>query len=172
MRSFMIRGGRVFAVGACLTVFFSALSTEVAARRPPPRPKHSGRIVFIDDNREQAIYKFEGFEEQVGRFTARGELDFVPGDEEGSLEGTGVVIVTSGCDRLVGVATVHLDANGESSFRLSWRDSITLRNGRTLYNTGRFREQRPTGLIVIVGVPREPTIGDIITIIIIIILRT
>jgi hypothetical protein len=128
-----------------------AVSAAIDARatkpeKEKPKPRRSGKIEFIEGTL-QANFKLKGAEEQVGKFNAEGQLDFVPGQQEGTLDGTGVVVFHAKGGRLVGEVTASLDANNEASqFQFSWRDSITLRNGKTVANTGRFVNQRPTGL--------------------------
>jgi len=83
--------------------------------------------------------------------------------------GSGVVVLTAANgDLLVGAATSQLNiANGQADFHFSWRDSITLRNGTTVSNTGKFLKHRPPGLVVVATAEQQ---SNIITILIRIIL--
>jgi hypothetical protein len=127
-----------------------------------------GEIDFSTEVEGQAILTLQGTEERVGRYTSYSELDFVPGEDEGTQEGAGVVVLTAANgDVLVGVATALLDSNtGLVGFHFSWRDSVTLRDGTTVSNTGRFLQHRPPGLVVVgTGTVTENIIIKIIIII-------
>jgi len=132
-------------------------------------PKGSGVLEFSDETMTQAILTLGGTEQHIGRYTSYGELDFVPGAEAGTLEGTGVVVLEArNGDLLVGGATAQLDGNNNlGNFHFSWRDSVTLRDGRAVSNTGRFLKHRPPGLVVIATVEEQ----NIVTLLIRIIFR-
>jgi hypothetical protein len=91
----------------------------------------------------------------LGRFTAYGEVEFVPDDDgDGSLIGDGVVVFkAANGDLLVGVVEWGAGAEGDglrtSHIHFSWRDSVTLDDGTTVASTGRFAHDRPPGLVVI-----------------------
>jgi hypothetical protein len=99
-------------------------------------------------------FTLSGTASHLGRFTSYGEVTFLPGMEEGSLVGTGVVVFTAANGDLL-VGTVSWDVNAEvdakrtSGIHFSWRDSIVFSDGRTFCSTGRFAESRPPGLVVI-----------------------
>jgi len=95
-----------------------------------------------------------GTASHLGQFTAYGEVRFVPGMEEGSLVGNGVVVFTAANgDLLVGVVTWDADAEvgaqRGSGIHFSWRDSVQFSNGTVVSSTGRFAQSRPPGLVVI-----------------------
>jgi hypothetical protein len=153
MRCFVNPGRRILIVGALLSLGVCAVQEARA-----DKPKSSGAIAFSDDAMEQATFALGGTEQAIGRFASKGELDFVPGADEGTLDGIGVVVLTAADgDQLVGVAACQLDIeNDECDLHFSWRDSITLRDGTTVSNTGRFLKRRPPGLVV-VGTAKETT---------------
>jgi hypothetical protein len=164
MKRSMLPGYRMFIVSVSLTLGMCAVHNARA-----DNPKSSGVIQFSDATRQQATFTLGGTEKNIGRFTSYGELDFVPGAEQGTLDGTGVVVLTAANgDMLVGVATAQLDANASTGdFHFSWRDSVTLRDGTTVSNTGRFAKNRPPGLVVVYTTEQQ---GSILTILIKIIL--
>jgi hypothetical protein len=130
-------------------------------------PKSTGVLEFSTENEGEAIFTLEGIEERIGRYTAYCELDFVPGEDAGTMEGTGVVVLKAADgDLLVGLASFELDANaGTVGYHFSWRDSVTLRDCSVVSNTGRFTKHRPPGLIVIDGKIVESIVIKIIIII-------
>lgn len=106
----------------------------------------------------------------LGRFTGRGEVVFTPGQEPGTLVGSGVVALrAANGDLIVGVMTwAASEQQGNrrtASFQVSWRDSVTFSNGEVVNNTGRFVDNRPSGFIVSV----EMTYIAIIQILIVIV---
>ena len=137
----VVPGRRLLIVGVFLSVGLCAATHALAANS-----KSSGRIKFTDENQGEATFKFDGFEEQVGRFTAQGELDFIPGKEEGTFDGTGVVILNACGGRLVGVVTSQFNSDtNECDFHFSWRDSVTaMRCLRTSCKMGRTGSSAPT----------------------------
>lgn len=159
---------RFFILGAFLSLGVCAVQEAWA-----DKPKSSGAIAFFDEDMEEATFALGGTQQGIGRFTSKGELDFVPGEEEGTLEGTGVIVLTAADgDQLVGVATCLLDIdNDQCNFHFSWRDSVTLRDGTTVSNTGRFLKHRPPGLVVVASAKETPPPPNIIVLIIITILR-
>src|SRR5947207_2948396 len=107
MKCSMLPSRRMFIVCISLTLEMCAAQNVWA-----DNPKSSGVIHFSDKTKQQATFTLGGTDKHIGRFTSYGELDFVPGAAEGTLDGTGVVVLTAANgDRLVGVATAQLDAN-------------------------------------------------------------
>jgi hypothetical protein len=164
MKCFTISRRRVLNASALLTFAMVAVPNVLA-----DKPKASGQIDFSDTTMTQATFTLGGTEKQIGRYTSYGELDFVASEDEGTLNGSGVVVLTAANgDLLVGAATSQLNiANGQADFHFSWRDSITLRDGTTVSNTGKFLKHRPPGLVVIATAEQQ---SNIITILIRIIL--
>ena len=100
-----------------------------------------------------APYQLEGIASHLGQYEAYGEVEFLPGEEEGSLSGTGpVVFEAANGDLLVGTATWEIDAaiDGESdaSIHFGWQESVEFSDGTVVFNTGRFVTNRPPGLAV------------------------
>ena len=98
-------------------------------------------------------FSLSGTASHLGQFTARGEVEFAPGEDAGSLEGTGVVVFeAANGDLLVGNVSWLVEADGgdfrTSHIHFSWSDSIEL-SGAVVTNTGRFIDDRPPGLVVI-----------------------
>src|SRR5262249_26486215 len=99
-------------------------------------------------------FTLTGTASHLGNFTSFGEVRFAPGENPGSLVGTGpVVLQAANGDLLVGIVTWEVDA-GTDDFRatqmhFSWRDVVEFDDGTTATNTGRFIDDRPPGLVVI-----------------------
>ena len=115
-------------------------------------------------------YALEGIVSHLGNFQAYGEVEFGPGDEEGSMIGTGpVMFKAANGDRLVGVATWTVDPSddglSEAHVHFGWRDSVTFSDGTVASNTGRFVKARPPGLVVVVST-QEQTRENVVTLII------
>src|SRR5215213_3729190 len=146
-----------------LIVFLSFVIGSAADLRAD-KPKVSGQIDFSDTTMTEATFTLGGTEKHIGRYTSYGELDFVASEDEGTLNGSGVVALTAANgDLLVGAATSELNiADGQADFHFSWRDSITLRDGTTLSNTGKFLKHRPPGLVVIATAEQQTSILTIL----------
>jgi hypothetical protein len=98
-------------------------------------------------------FTLQGTASHLGEFAAYGEVEFVPGDDPGSLVGTGVVVFQAADgDILVGNVAWEVAAGDEfraSRIHFSWRDSVQFDDGTVVANTGRFVDDRPPGLVVI-----------------------
>jgi hypothetical protein len=98
-------------------------------------------------------FTLSGTASHLGQFTAYGEVEFLPGEEPGSLEGMGVVVFeAANGDLLVGNVAWEVAAGGDfraSRIHFSWRDSVQFDDGTVVFNTGRFVDDRPPGLVVI-----------------------
>ena len=111
--------------------------------------KISGKGSITDVPGGPSILFSEGTASHLGRYVCYGEIDFVPGTEEGSRDGVGVAAFTAADgDLLVGVVTFHEGADGTSGIHFSWRDSVVFSDGSIARSTGRFVENRPPGLII------------------------
>jgi hypothetical protein len=89
-----------------------------------------------------------GTVEELGDCSCNGELVFVPGEEEDTLYGLGVVAFTAANgDLLVGTIAMEVDTT-ESSFYFTvhWGDAVTFSDGTITASTGRFVEHRPQGI--------------------------
>jgi hypothetical protein len=159
MKRFTIFRCRVLSAIATLTFAMVAVPYALA-----DQPKASGRIDFTDTTMTEATFSLGGTEEHIGRYTSYGELDFVASEDEGTLNGSGVVaLAAANGDLLVGTATSKLDiGNGQADLHFSWRDSITLRDGTTLSNTGKFLKHRPPGLVVVATAEQQTNIVTIL----------
>jgi hypothetical protein len=98
-------------------------------------------------------FTLSGTASHLGEFTAYGEVEFVPGEESGALEGIGVVVFEAADgDLLVGNVAWEVDAGDDfrtSRIHFSWRDFVQFDDGTVVANTGRFVDDRPPGLVVI-----------------------
>ena len=97
-------------------------------------------------------FTLSGTASHVGKFKSYGEVVFAPGEEAGTLVGTGpVVLEAANGDLLVGVVTWEVSA-ADGDFRaahmhFSWRDAVEFSDGTVVANTGRFVDDRPPGLV-------------------------
>ena len=108
---------------------------------------YSGSLLAGDDG--IAVLRLVGTAEAQGRFTCYGELVFIGENEDGALFGMGVIAFTAANgDHLVGVIAAEIDADGNFSAAIHWRDEVTFSNGATVANSGRFVENRPPGLVL------------------------
>jgi hypothetical protein len=119
----------------------------------PVKLNHWSGIVDLS-NAGITPFELGGTASHLGQFIARGEVEFLPIGEDGSLVGAGPVVFTAANgDLLVGVATwdVRPEAEGARATRLhfSWRDAVTFSDGTLVANTGRFVNSRPPGFVVI-----------------------
>jgi hypothetical protein len=132
------------------------ISRRAFAQSPVELKNWDGTIDFSTTG--VSPFTLAGTASHLGRFKGRGEVEFVPGEEEGSLEGDGVVVFTAANgDQLVGVVEWDAEAEVEtdidtlrtSHIHFSWRDSVEFQNGTIASSTGRFAKSQPPGLVVI-----------------------
>jgi hypothetical protein len=134
-----------------VATLFGTMPRPVAAESPVTMKNFLGSI----DVTASGITPFtlEGTASHLGKFTAYGEVAFVPGEEPGSLEGMGVVVFEAADgDLLVGNITWEVDAGGDfrnTSIEFKWRDTVQFHDGTVVASTGRFVDDRPPGLVVI-----------------------
>ena len=94
-----------------------------------------------------AVLRLTGTAEGLGNCACYGELVFALGEEEGTLDGEGVVAFTAANgDLLVGVIAADIDEDGVFSAEIHWRDAVTFSDGTTVASTGRFLKRRPAGV--------------------------
>lgn len=129
-----------------------AITTVAYSQSSEELKKFSG-VVVGPDNGINSLF-LEGKAPHIGRFVALGEVEFVPGEIEGSLVGQGVaVFVAADGDLLVGVVAWEMGAEVDgvaiSHFQFHWRDSVEFSDGTTVSTTGRFVDNKPAGLVVI-----------------------
>jgi hypothetical protein len=103
-----------------------------------------GKLTFGDNG--FAVHIETGTASHLGKFASYAEIEFHPSDEEGALDGEGVIaFVAADGDKLVGVTTWHMKADGTARVTLAWRDAVTFADGTTVASTGRFAVKRPPG---------------------------
>lgn len=142
--------GRKTVTMVVLVTFFARCVTPVFAEPVVKLQNWAGTIDYSPDG--LSSFDLAGTASHLGKFTAYGEIELLPGEEEGSLEGDGVVVFeTANGDLLVGVTTWQADADEIGQMRFSWRDSVEFSDGTIVSSTGRFAEaeDRPPGLVVI-----------------------
>jgi hypothetical protein len=135
-------------------VAFVARSVTPASAAPQIRlNKWGGTIDFSATG--VSSFTLAGTSSHLGKFTAYGEVEFVPGDN-GMLVGTGVAVFTAADGSLL-VGHVQWDAEEAvdgcrtSAVHFSWADSVEFSDGTVVESSGRFAEaeRRPPGLVVI-----------------------
>jgi hypothetical protein len=134
------------------TLAFSLIANPVLAKSPVKLQQWSGTI---DTSGSGTVpFTLAGTASHLGKFTANGEVEFMPGEEEGTLVGLGVVVFEAADgDLLVGNVTWEVDPDVDglstSSIHFAWADSVEFSDGTIVENTGRFVDDRPPGLVVI-----------------------
>jgi hypothetical protein len=129
-----------------------AANPALAAKSAVKMKNWEGSIEFSEEG--PSTFEMEGTASHLGRFTALGEVTFVPGEEEGTMVGRGVVVFTAANgDLLVGNVTWEVDAEDDglspAALHFVWADSVEFSDGTVVENTGRFINDRPPGLVVI-----------------------
>jgi hypothetical protein len=106
-------------------------------------------LTFEEDG--LAVLRVTGTAEELGRCSCHGEIVFIPGADEGTLLGEGVIAFTAANgDLLVGVVAALLDKEDNVlSVVIHWRDAVTFGDDTTIESTGRFVDRRPPGIIAI-----------------------
>jgi len=149
-----------------LIVFVTCIAcctTWAVARSPVKMTKLTGTVDLSAQG--PTPFTLAGVASHLGNYQAEGEVEFLPGEEEGSLIGKGVVVFqAANGDLLVGEALWEV-APGEgdarpATIRFIWADSVEFGDGSVVANTGRFTDNRPPGLII-----RTITLSDIIILI-------
>jgi len=165
MTHLTIRNGLLSATVALLTVFGAA--APVVAQSPV-KLKGEGAVRYVPDGLSSFV--LTGTASHLGRCLCYGEVEFVPGQGAGTLEGEGVAaFMAANGDLLVGVVTWQVDAKGISQTHFSWRDSVTFSDGTIVFNTGRFVTSRPPGATSLVTFAKPPAPQVVIAIIAILI---
>ena len=151
MKRFMIRCRQSVTLVALLTCV-QVFAPAAFAKSPVKLKNFQGTIDLATEG--TTPFTLEGTASHLGRFTAFGEVQFVPGEEEGALVGEGVVVFkAANGDLLVGVVSWGVDPAVDdlaaSHIHFSWRDSVEFSDGTVAFSTGRFVDDRPPGLVVI-----------------------
>lgn len=147
----LIHHGPVKVVLLALATLFGTTPRPVAAESPVKMKNFLGTI----DPTAGSVTPFtlSGTASHLGSFNAHGEVEFGPGEEPGSLLGSGVVVFeAANGDLLVGAVAWEIDAGDDfrtSHIHFSWLDSVQFADGTVVTNTGRFVDDRPPGLVVI-----------------------
>jgi len=153
MNVLTLPGGKksvLFLTLTCLLVVVSAAS----AKSPVKMVKLDGSVDLSGDGPYPFV--LEGTASHLGNYDAYGEVEFLPGDVEGSLVGVGPVVFEAvNGDLLVGTATWTIDPEvegvAEAHVHFGWQESVEFSDGTVVANTGRFVSNRPPGLIVVVS---------------------
>ena len=153
MLSFHIVGRRKVVLVVTL-VLSLLIQPSASAQSAVKLQKWSGTIDVDAPEGQPVPFTLAGQASHLGKFSAYGEVDFMPGEEEGSLIGMGVVVFTAANgDLLVGDVTWDVgpedDGLSTSALHFAWRDSVEFSDGTVVKNTGRFVDSRPPGLVVI-----------------------
>jgi hypothetical protein len=138
-----------FAPVALALLALAAYPPFAAADQPLGSMKvKSFSLTFEDDG--LAVLRMTGTAPELGNCACYAEIDFVPGEDEGTLDGVGVVVFkAANGDLLVGVVAAHFDEDGNFSAEMHWRDAVTFSDRTTVESTGRFVDHRPPGIIAI-----------------------
>jgi hypothetical protein len=107
-----------------------------------PAPALTGPIrcaLRFDPETGQATLHGLGLLNLMGLVQVRGELQFIPGAEPGSLDGVGVMAFrTLDGELLVSNVVWYIDADGNGDLEFRWPKEITFRDGTTVASTGPF----------------------------------
>jgi hypothetical protein len=138
-----------FLIGALL---LGTTPRVVVAKSPVKLNNFSGAVDVLAEG--PTPFSLSGTASHLGQFTAHGEVEFGPGEDQGSIEGTGVVVFeAANGDLLVGHVSWLVDADGDeirtSQIHFSWSDFVEFSDGTIVENTGHFVDDRPPGLVVI-----------------------
>ena len=134
-----------------LLTLFATSPKPAYAKSPVKMKKFLGEIDLTTGG--VTPFTLSGTASHLGQFSAYGEVEFFPGAEPGSLVGTGVVVFeAANGDLLVGNVAWDVAAGDDfrtSRIHFSWRDFVEFGDGTVIFNTGRFVDDRPPGLVVI-----------------------
>jgi len=123
----------------------------VVAESPVKIKQFDGTVEFAADG--SAEFTLAGRASHLGDYTCSGEVQFVPGEDEGSLIGQGVAVFrAANGDQLVANVTWEVEPGGDfrsSKIHFHWADSVEFADGSIFASTGRFVDSRPPGLVVI-----------------------
>ncbi|RIK75190.1 MAG: hypothetical protein DCC68_21615 [Planctomycetota bacterium] len=147
MKGTLTRSWKMVAL-VTLVTFLPRAVTPALAVSPVKMKNFGGTIDYADDG--PSPFELDGVASHLGRFTARGEVTLVPGDEEGTFVGQGVVVFeAANGDLLVGTTTWDVDGDQVGRMHFAWQDAVQFSDGTVVANTGRFVDDRPPGLVVI-----------------------
>ena len=142
MKAFFARS----ATGVLAILALIACLPFTAADQPLSKMNvESATLTFSDGG--FAVLRSTGTAEELGKCAAYGELVFVPGEDEDTVDGMGVIaFVAANGDVLVGVIESQIDEDTlVIHWVIHWRDAVTFSDGSTVASTGRFVDHRPPG---------------------------
>ncbi len=143
-----MKPGRKVVTMVVLVTFLLRSATPASAEPVIKLQNWEGTIDYSADG--LSSFTLGGTASHLGQFTAHGEIALLPGEEEGSLTGEGIVVFkAANGDLLVGVTTWQVAGDEVGQMHFSWRDSVEFSDGTVVSSTGRFVEDRPRGLVVI-----------------------
>src|SRR6186713_2879039 len=139
---------RLIAFVACVAF---ATRPAVAAKSAVKMTKLTGSVELTTE--APVPFTLAGVASHLGNFTAAGEVQFEPGEEEGSLVGAGpVVFKSANGDLLVGEVAWDVvtrdDGSASVHLHFGWRDTVEFSDGTVVASSGRFTDNRPPGLTV------------------------
>jgi hypothetical protein len=151
IHSMIARRNKITMLVVAAFFFATSAGPALAAKSAVKMKSFEGTIDFNEAG--PSAFTLDGTASHLGRFTADGEVEFVPGREPGSLVGQGsVVFEAANGDLLVGNVSWDVPPGGDlrtSAIRFVWADSVEFSDGTVVFNTGRFVTDRPPGLVVI-----------------------
>jgi hypothetical protein len=150
MKSLLFSSRRRVVAMALVLAFFARVSNPALGQSPVVLKNWGGVIDYSVDG--PSTFALKGTASHLGQFKGYGEVDLVPGENEGTFGGEGVVVMEAADgDLLVGVVTMASDADSVGEMHFSWRDSVTFSDGTVVSSTGHFADakNRPPGLVVI-----------------------
>ncbi len=114
---------------------------------------------FVIDDEGFAVAHLRGTAPGMGKFVSFGEIAFVSGEQDGSLDGAGMMAFTAANGDIVAAFVEwQISADGTNTVLVHWRDAVTYSDGTTVATTGRFVERRPPGPIYIKITDRSTSI--------------
>lgn len=148
MKRFLIPRRQRLVATVVLMVMLGRSVLPAHGESPVKMKKWVGTIDYVEGG--VSTFLLSGTASHLGKYTCRGEVEFLPGEEEGSLQGEGVAVFESANgDLLVAAVTIDAGPDGVGPMRFAWRDFVELSDGTVVPSTGRFTESRPPGLVVI-----------------------
>jgi hypothetical protein len=140
---------RLTGLAACVAL---ATGPALAAKSAVKMTKLTGSVELSAEG--PTPFTLSGVASHLGNFTAVGEVEFEPGEEEGSFHGEGVVVIkAANGDLLVGnviwEVSPAVDDDASVHLHFAWRDTVEFSDGAFFANTGRFTDNRPPGAVVV-----------------------
>lgn len=169
IKSFTVRFSAILIAWVGVLLLASAHSQ---AQTPPVEAKLFSGAFNLSTN--PATFTFAGVAPDMGRFIGFGEVELSAGAEPGKQIVSGPVVLRApNGDLLVGNLSGDITEQGRrgpvgAHLQFHWVDTVRLRSGIVVNNTGRFLTRRPAGIVVKDDDPRTPQTNIIIRILIII----